>query len=623
MNSKSQNVPGCARPSHKGWKLFAGATLIAAVSATTDTSSACGGFFCSQAQPVNQAAERIVFADNGDGTVTAVIEIQYQGPSENFSWLLPISTVPQGDEIAVASKLSFDRLQARTNPLYQLTTRVEGTCDDDSEFASGGDSGFAEGGAPSVGGASAGGDVTVEASGLVGAFEWTVISLDASLPQPADAAVSWLTDNGYDVPPGSAGLLGPYLEEGMYLLALRLQKGATTGSIRPIALTYDAARPMIPIKLTAVAANDDMGVMTWVLGDSRAVPQNYYALELNEARINWFNPNPTYNDVVIAAADEAGGQGFVTEYAQDASDLAEATWSSFDEQMWVVFSANAASYDDPLIEAMYNFSQWDGFWDVVRTEVTLPADVTLEDVQACPECYSGELEYVLADFLAALEQDVIQPARLVQELIDTKSYATRLYSTLSAEEMTVDPLFTFNPDLPDVDNFHTAERVIECSPAYYQSDAPWRIELPQGGVVRGGPGDFGTWPSAFDELPANRRILRMGESGLGQVLEDNSELIDDAIQTYSEGVPDPPRHLPDSIPGESIDGGVGPAAPGSPSPASNDSPGSSDIPLAPTGGCACRNSHGGSTAALSFGLLALLVFAMRLRARASSTAASQ
>ena len=34
------------------------------------SASACGGFFCSQAAPVNQAAERIVFSENGDGTVT-------------------------------------------------------------------------------------------------------------------------------------------------------------------------------------------------------------------------------------------------------------------------------------------------------------------------------------------------------------------------------------------------------------------------------------------------------------------------------------------------------------------------------------------------------------------------
>ena len=41
---------------------------------------ACGGFFCNQSQPVNQAAESIIFADNGDGTTTAVIQIKYQGP---------------------------------------------------------------------------------------------------------------------------------------------------------------------------------------------------------------------------------------------------------------------------------------------------------------------------------------------------------------------------------------------------------------------------------------------------------------------------------------------------------------------------------------------------------------
>jgi hypothetical protein len=52
-------------------------------------------------------------------------------------------------------------------------------------------------------------------------------------------------------------------------------KGATSGSIRPIVLTYEATRPMIPIKLTAVAANDDMGVLTWVLSEAQAVPKNY------------------------------------------------------------------------------------------------------------------------------------------------------------------------------------------------------------------------------------------------------------------------------------------------------------------------------------------------------------
>src|SRR3954447_21839995 len=105
-----------------------GALALVASALTPGLASACGGFFCNQSQPVNQAAEGIVFADNGDGTVTAVIQIMYQGPSKNFSWLLPISSVPKSDsDIRIASNLALQRLQAATNPNYSLTTTTEGT----------------------------------------------------------------------------------------------------------------------------------------------------------------------------------------------------------------------------------------------------------------------------------------------------------------------------------------------------------------------------------------------------------------------------------------------------------------------------------------------------------------
>src|SRR5450432_4710680 len=106
-----------------------GLAAVAASAFMPGVASACGGFFCNQAQPVNQAAEGIIFADNGDGTVTAVIQIKYQGPSTNFSWLLPISSVPKTDaDIGVASDVAFQRLQSATNPAYSLTVQVEGTC---------------------------------------------------------------------------------------------------------------------------------------------------------------------------------------------------------------------------------------------------------------------------------------------------------------------------------------------------------------------------------------------------------------------------------------------------------------------------------------------------------------
>src|SRR3954468_11854745 len=120
---------------------------LGAASLTPAAALACGGFFCNRAQPVNQAAESIIFADNGDGTTTAVIQIQYQGPSKSFSWLLPISSVPKADsDIGIAPNLALQRLQSATNPNYTLTTRVEGTCRQDNNLNFGGTGSVSAGG---------------------------------------------------------------------------------------------------------------------------------------------------------------------------------------------------------------------------------------------------------------------------------------------------------------------------------------------------------------------------------------------------------------------------------------------------------------------------------------------
>jgi len=185
------------------------------------------------------------------------------------------------------------------------------------------------------------------------------------------------------------------------------------------------------------------------------------------------------------------------------------------------------------------YAQFDGFWDVVADHVTLPAGLTIDQLKQCPYC-NQNLE-ADSGFVAALDAGVIEPIKLVQKLINSHPQITRLYTTMSAAEMTVDPLFTFNPDLQAVNNIHTAERVIECSAGYYQDEAPWRIELPHGGVIRGGPSDVGVWPSSFASQPPNRLIMRQGASGTGEVLEDNSDEIASDVATYSKGVTPPPK----------------------------------------------------------------------------------
>ena len=157
---------------------------------------------------------------------------------------------------------------------------------------------------------------------------------------------------------------------------------------------------------------------------------------------------------------------------------------------------------------------------------------------------------------------------------------TRLYTTMSAAEMTEDPLFTFNPDLQPVSNIHTAERVIECNPSVEQFSAPWRIELPQGGVVRG-IGSSQVWP-VVPEQPYNRRVLQLGETGNGMVAEDNTQRLVEINDPPAPAAPSPTATggAPNATPPSMLGGRSGSAG------SAGSGGGSAQPPLPEDSGCA-------------------------------------
>ncbi len=521
--------------------LAAGAlTLLTA----PERAEACGGFFCNAARPVNQAAERIVFAKEADGSVTAIIEVKYDGPSENFAWLLPVEGSP---EVGVSSTTALDRLQRATNPSYRLNVRMEGECDM-PEFVAAPDGMSVGGGVGDAGARSDGSGVTVVDRGTVGPYDYVVISVDEMRDDQVGVAVEWLRDNGYDVTEAMASTLRPYLASGQNLIAFRLTKGASTGSIRPITLTFGTGLPAIPIRPTAVAANDDMGVLVWVLGPHRAYPVNYRSLVLNEALIDWFNPSRNYDEVVSAAADEAGGQGFVTEFADDPDPVSGRIFFEWERAQWESFASRGASTPvaELVLEFLNQFGTWDGVRDLLARTLDLSSD-QLDEFLQCPGCavtgdptgWIGEhlREGVTADsFLDDARALVIEPVEGFIEVLQRHPWMTRMYTTMSPEEMTLDPMFDFSERLPVVSNVHVADQIIECSPGLTPSEAPWRIVLPDGQVIRGEGGT--SWPFEGPEsadMPANAEIERVGADG-STTVADNRSAIRDRIEEHNARV---------------------------------------------------------------------------------------
>jgi len=548
---------------------FAASMLLltgAALLGSARPAAACGGLFCNNNQSiVNQTAERILFVDRGNGKLTAAIEIQYQGTAARFAWVLPLPDIEDPDnDIRVSSTQAFDRLQAATNPSYQLIQRVEGQCAE--EFFGDGD-GAADfsggnGGFPTASPPEEPGGVIVEASGNVGPYDYEFISVLPGTPDAAQAAIDWLADNNYDLAGGDE-LLRPYLDSGLKLLAIRLTKGNDTGSIRPLMIDYVGTLPSIPIRPTAVAAADDMGVMVFHGAAERSIPKNYKYLELNDSLINWFNPGPTYPQVINAAADEAGGQGFVTEYADSSDTMQDVVMAQFERDQWSNFQGQTFNSDTEMYNQASQFGSWDGFNDALASALTLPPGINADDVAACPNCYLDDpgngvvLNHTI--FRLGLYEQVVRPMVDTENLVQEQAYLTRHYTTMSAEDMTEDPVFDLNPDMGDLSNVHTADQVIECSSEYYFFEAPYRIELPSGLVVYGEQGE--PWPVDISQstLPAALTIAQAGTRGQPEVMVNNRSMIQEELDAIRPSRRDPGTDPddPDSPPDGNGDGGDG------------------------------------------------------------------
>lgn len=527
--------------------LFVAALLSSPV--MSERARAYGGLWSSQADRIHQSATQIIFVDNPGSTVTAVVQLEYSGPAKSFAWLIPVPGTPT---VEVSSRTVFERLDAATAPQYWVEVAVEGECmrADDAEAAK--DAGTGMGGAPSVidGGAA---PVELIEQSSVGPYDYVNLVVDPTLDDPAEVATDWLTSNGYDLSGLDAELLGPYLKKGLNLLAIKLTSGAEAevGAIRPVSLTYEGKLPVIPIRPSAVAAQDDMGLQIWVIGPSQAVPVSYKSLVLNDARIDWsssqtfasgtlpaggvgpFGPlvrKPrNYDAVVSAAADEADGQGFVTELGGPASQYRDAVWSPLDEaNRAMIASQSYADGIDAVVAVQAHYGVWDGFRDAVEGASTLPDDLAVDDFVRDPAQYRGVVEVDTAELFRLLDERVIGPVADTAALFYRGPYLTRLYSTMSPDEMTVDPAFDYNPELAQVGSVHIARQLIECSPTLSRADAPWRMELPQGGVVVGEGGRG--WPVDADSMPANLEIVELSTTGSGTVVKDNRQLIEAALR---------------------------------------------------------------------------------------------
>jgi hypothetical protein len=309
---------------------------------------------------IYQHTERIIITDHGDGTISAILQIGYEGEAEDFAWVLPIPEAIPAEAVQAVDDgaAAFDELQQRTNPRYFPPERP-----DCLEFG-----GPMAGGAPNDGAAGGSRGVEVFGSGETGPYSYDIIGSD-----DPTALITWLRDHDYAVTPAMEPIIQTYVDMGMSFLAMRLLPDEDVSAVQPVQVTFHTAQTMIPMQMAAVAAVENMNIIVWFFSDRQAAPANFERIEVPDEAIRFDEyGSSNYETLLDEHMDAAGGHGFITEFAGP---------------------SNTYEYHNPL----------------------------------------------------------------VNQLAAEHPYLTRLRTIMSPDQMTLDPMFEWNGDLPDVDNNHTIE----------------------------------------------------------------------------------------------------------------------------------------------------------------------
>ena len=286
--------------------------------------------------------------------------------------------------------------------------------------------------------------------------------------------------------------------------------------------------------LTQIAAQPDMPVRIWVLGETRSVPNNWFHVDLNWKKLDWLNEGSNYVQLVTDAVNEAAGHGFVTEFAGSTELLKNGihNTSGGDDPYNLAnlkSQTNPVQFIDTLLFSF--FGNMPETLNLLRKYFPVPEEFADQELvfYGQPwqhEEYLNSLEFDPEVFVAELEEIILKPMKEAQEMFDTHPYVTRLFSTVSPEEMNRDPIFGYNENLGDVSHIHEATGEVICNDENIKTIL---LTLPNGEVMTTGLPDWigADQPEEVDDYsdePAAAGITMVGEAGTP--LPVNREYVD-------------------------------------------------------------------------------------------------
>ncbi len=553
---------------------------------------------------VEQKAERVLFVrDPVTKQALTWVEVRYQGQPQDFGWVVPM---PKKPKLGVGSQYLFDRLDQAAAPRFSLTYNASREncsvpvyassgggfgCGEDLAAAGSAQESSTSNSAPTNGRTT---HVQVLESASVGPYDYQIIASDKS-----DDLLNWLNAQGYATPAAALPIIDGHVKKGDVFVALKLKNDAGIDAIRPVSFQMDDADPCVPLRLTSVAAVDDMQVVVYLAGPGRAIPKNHMHIEVNPLKLSWQNAGQNYDQLLAAAIDEAAGRAFVTEYSQP---MAAVQVEGNDTKATVAAVQYAHPLDGtPLPGSMGGPAPNSKAYgtgalvDAKRLDISAFKDVaTVADVAKALKTSqlpladevvtmlnaavtSTSVDWVATQetgsFVGAGYSGISSTAAKVDgaklyaelgafadgtkqalELLAKQKTLTRLVLRISPKEMDRDPVFAFNASLPDVQRRYAATVTGVCSQGDSTADTTrLRVTgIDRSYLIKGFPPSCSFCTGTFVS-PADPRLAAMPAAWVVELLDEGSapqpvapdqiSLVDTAIAGAQPGK----KSLPDGM----------------------------------------------------------------------------
>ena len=300
--------------------LLSSVFAIGLFAAAPSAQAFCGFYVAKAGTDLFNQSSKVALVRDGDRTVITMAN-DYQGELTEFAMVIPVPTAIKREQVHISDPALLKHLDAYTAPRLveyfdndpcarqmRLEMMSRGAVAEDEIIVT------SKSRAKSLG-------VTIEDEFTVGEYDIQLLSATQS-----DGLMTYLDENGYQVPKGAGRILGSYIKQDMkfFIAKVNLDEQSKTGNeyLRPIAVAFESPKFMLPIRLGTLNARGEQDLFVYALTrEGQVETTNYRTQKIptgQELPVYIKDEFPDfYKSMYKTAAKREGGHGVFMEYAWD------------------------------------------------------------------------------------------------------------------------------------------------------------------------------------------------------------------------------------------------------------------------------------------------------------------